>query len=70
MKPQASINAVTEGNDTRHYITVEKAGQTEKLEQPFSDYQQALDYVLEQGWQLKREPLQDSLHVETRFLKP
>lgn len=66
MKPQATIEKTAAG----FVISKEEAGKTELLENHFDSYQNALDFILEQGWQLKRERPDSSLHVETRFLKP
>ncbi len=66
MKPQASI----EQSQSGFVVSKETDGQTEQVETSFESYQAALDYILEQGWQLKRERPDTSLHVETRFLKP
>lgn len=66
MKPQASI----EQNQSGFTVSKETDGQTELVETTFENYQAALDFILEQGWQLKRERPSNSLHVETRFLKP
>jgi len=68
MKPQAQIIASTDQAGYR--VTVEKEGKTECLSVHFSQYQEALDYILKQGWQLKRDAPSSSLHVKTRFLKP
>lgn len=70
MKPQASITGLSSANNSCFVINKEENGVTEEVGTRFNDYQQALDYILEQGWQLKREPPQGSLHVDTRFLKP
>ncbi len=66
MKPQASITQSESG----FHISYEENGQLKQAEQAFESYEQALDFILEQGWQLKREKQKDSLHVETRFIKP
>ncbi|MTI63493.1 hypothetical protein [Methylophaga sp.] len=66
MKPQATIEKTATG----FVISKEEAGETEQLETHFESYQAALDFILDQGWQLKRERPDSSLHVETRFLKP
>lgn len=66
MKPQASI----EQTQASFIIHCEQDGQTQAVDNNFDSYQQALDFILQQGWQLKREPPKDSLHVETRFIKP
>ncbi len=70
MKPQATIEKITSANTTHFTVSKEEQGQPQTLEQEFESYQQALDYILEQGWQLKRESPASSMHVETRFLKP
>lgn len=68
MKPQATIE---KSPDSRHYlIQVEENGETIQVEQTFDDYQAALDYMLAQGWQLKRNAPAGSLHVDIRFRKP
>ena len=36
----------------------------------FQSYEDALSHILERGWQLKRDTPAQSLHVETRFMKP
>lgn len=66
MKPQVSI----EQNESGFIVSKEAEGQIEQIETTFESYQAALDFILEQGWQLKRESPNSSLHVETRFLKP
>lgn len=66
MKPQA---AITQSESVFH-VSYEENDQTLEVEQAFDSYEQALDFILEQGWQLKREKQKDSLHVETRFIKP
>lgn len=68
MKPQAQIIATKEQNGYR--IEVEHQAASESVSTIFAEYQDALDYILEQGWQLKRDAPSSSLHVETRFLKP
>lgn len=68
MKPQAKIVETT--SPTQYNITIEREGNTETVSITFTHYQDALDYILKQGWQLKREAPSNSLHVETRFLKP
>ena len=70
MKPQATIEKTTSDEQAFFTVSKEEQGQTHTLEQQFERYQQALDYILEHGWQLKRESPAGSMHVETRFLKP
>jgi hypothetical protein len=67
MKPQASIEQIAADPP---YFIVKKPDQKNESSEQFSDYQQALDFILKQGWQLKRDKPNSSLHVETRFLKP
>lgn len=66
MKPQATITQ----SESVFHVSYEENGQTLAIEQAFDSYEQALEFILEQGWQLKREKQKDSLHVETRFIKP
>lgn len=66
MKPQVIIEQTRDG----FVISREDNGQNQQVDKKFDSYQQALDYILEQGWQLKRETPEGSLHVETRFIKP
>ncbi|MCX4192339.1 hypothetical protein [Methylophaga sp. OBS1] len=66
MKPQATIEQTESG----FVISTEAEGETTMIDTVFDSYQAALDYILEQGWQLKRDTPNSSLHVETRFLKP
>ncbi len=70
MKPQVSIEQVLPAEPPYFVIHKDEQGQLETLDNHFASYQQALDFVLEQGWQVKREQANNSLHVETRFLKP
>ncbi|WP_438969694.1 hypothetical protein [Methylophaga sp.] len=69
MKPQVTIEQKRSNDRARFIIKKEVDNQVSEVDQAFDSYQQALDFVLNQGWQLKREPI-DTLHVETRFLKP
>lgn len=46
----------------------EKTELTEVSEH-FESYEKALDYLLAQGWQLKRAPNPESLIMESRFRK-
>lgn len=70
MKPQVSIEQVEAAETSYFVIHKEEQEQRETIEQQFSSYQHALDFVLEQGWQLKRDNPDSALHVESRFLKP
>lgn len=70
MKPQARIEKTQADDQPCFVISRKQNGETEQVDQQFASYQQALEFILEQGWQLKRESPSNSLHVETRFLKP
>lgn len=68
MKPQAIIE---KSSDSEEYLLqVEENGEITQIDQSFADYQSALDYMLAQGWQLKRNAPAGSLHVDVRFIKP
>lgn len=68
MKPQATIE---KSPDSKHYfLYVAENGQNILVDEQFSDYQAALDHILAQGWQLKRDAPSGSLHVDIRFRKP
>ena len=68
MKPQATIEKSADNEN--YLLQVEENGETTQVEQIFADYQSALDYMLAQGWQLKRNAPTGSLHVDIRFRKP
>ena len=69
MKPQASIKQQQTEQQSYFTVSVEVNGSTKDIETQFSSFQQALDFVMENDWQVKREPVSSS-HVEMRFLKP
>ena len=68
MKPQASIEPIA--NNDMFKVIVESDSGIQTIDQSFDDYATALDFVLLQGWQLKREIPADSLHIDIRFRKP
>lgn len=68
MKPQASIEPIA--NNDMFKVIVESDSGIQTIDQSFDDYATALDFVLQQGWQLKREIPADSLHIDIRFRKP
>lgn len=70
MKPQATIEQNTNQEQDGYTLHVEENGQLTTVDKPFHSYQAALDYILAQGWQLKRESPTGSLHVDIRFRKP
>ncbi len=69
MKPQASIKQQQTEQQSYFTVSVEVDGDTKDIETQFSSFQHALDFVMENDWQVKREPVRSS-HVEMRFLKP
>jgi len=69
MKPQASIKQQQTEQQSYFTVSVESNGSTKDIEAQFTSFQQALDFVMENDWQVKREPVNSS-HVEMRFLKP
>lgn len=68
MKPQVTIEQNTEQDSFTLYV--EENGQNTTVDKQFDSYQAALDYILAQGWQLKRNAPTGSLHVDIRFRKP
>lgn len=70
MKPQATIKQTSTAEADGFTLYVEDNGELTQIDKPFASYQAALDYMLQQGWQLKREAPAGSLHVDIRFRKP
>ncbi|MDT8311890.1 MAG: hypothetical protein RQ732_10625 [Methylophaga sp.] len=70
MKPQVTIEQNTHHEQNSFAVHVEENGQNTIVDKQFHSYQAALDYILAQGWQLKREDPAGSLHVDIRFRKP
>ncbi len=70
MKPQAIIEKTSSTEQDGFTLHVEDNGELTQIDKPFHSYQAALDYILSQGWQLKREDPAGSLHVDIRFRKP
>lgn len=70
MKPQVTIEHNTNHEQDGFTLHVEENGQRTTVDKQFHSYQAALDYILAQGWQLKREDPAGSLHVDIRFRKP
>ena len=64
MKPQATIEPIKQDDKTVYQV------EKENTQERFDTYQAALDFVLEQGWQVKRDISPESMIIETRFMKP
>ncbi|HEC74853.1 MAG TPA: hypothetical protein ENI26_10860 [Methylophaga aminisulfidivorans] len=64
MKPQATIEPRKQDDKTVYQV------EKENTQECFDTYQAALDYVLAQGWQVKRDSSPESMIIETRFMKP
>ncbi|AFJ03693.1 hypothetical protein Q7C_2572 [Methylophaga frappieri] len=69
-KPQATIEQETGKASSTYTVSVDDNGEYRKVEEQFDRYEDALDYLLKQGWQLKRDAPAGSLHVDVRFRKP
>ena len=69
MKPQASIAKHQTEEQSYFTVSIEQKNKNEDISTHFRSFQDALDFILANDWQLKREPV-DSSYVEMRFLKP
>ena len=69
MKPQASIEKHQAEEQSYFTVSVEHKDDNEDIDTHFKSFQDALDFILGNDWQLKRERVESS-HVEMRFLKP
>jgi len=69
MKPQATIQTVTNSEKEHFTISIEENGGTKQLTQEFASYGDCLAFISEQDWQVKREA-PSSLHIPTQFMKP
>jgi len=60
------------GSETEPFFLIlqEIAGEQQTIDKRFDSYQQALDYILDHGWQVQRERPTDSMIIASRFLKP
>ena len=68
--PECTIEKWSQDEQTFFIINKESDGHLEKLDDHFETYQNALEYILAQGWQIKRAPQESSLVVDLRFMKP
>jgi hypothetical protein len=68
--PQCRIERA--GSESEPFFIIHQSidGERQTLEKQFSSHQQALDYILAQGWQVEREGPEDSMIIASRFLKP
>ncbi len=69
MKSQASIEKHQAEEQSYFTVSVQHEDHNEDIDTHFKRFQDALDFVLANDWQLKREQVESS-HVEMRFLKP
>lgn len=69
IKPQASIEKHQAEEQSFFTVNLEDNSNNEGINTHFKSFQDALDFILEKDWQLKRDPVQSS-YVEMRFLKP
>ncbi len=69
MKPQASIKKHQAEEQSYFTVSIEHTNTTEDISTHFSSFQDAFDFIMDNDWQLKREPVESS-YVEMRFLKP
>lgn len=65
--PQCRIEQI---GSTLFIIHQKIDGTQQSLDNKFESQQQALDYILAQGWQVQRERPTDSMIIASRFLKP
>ena len=65
--PQCRIEQT---GSTEFIIHQETDGIQQTVDKMFENHQQALDYILTQGWQVQRERPADSMIIQSRFLKP
>jgi len=68
--PECTIEKCDDDENTFFIINKENNGQLEKLDGHFETYENALKYLLDQGWQLMRPKQDSSLVVDLRFMKP
>jgi hypothetical protein len=68
--PECTIEQCDKDENTFFIINKENNGQLEKLDGHFETYENALKYLLDQGWQLMRPKQASPLVVDLRFMKP
>ncbi|MDO8826807.1 hypothetical protein [Methylophaga sp.] len=68
--PQCRIEQIGSATSPLFIIQQEIDGIQHTLDKKFESHQQALDYILQQGWQVQRERPTDSMIIASRFLKP
>lgn len=68
--PQCRIEQAGSAHEPLYIIHQDIAGEQQIVDKKFSSHQQALDYILAQGWQVQRDRPKDSMIIASRFLKP
>ncbi len=68
--PQCRIEQTGSTAKPEFIIHQQTNGIQQKVDKTFKNHQQALDYILAQGWQVERERPADSMIIQSRFLKP
>lgn len=68
--PQCRIEKAGSETEPFFIILQEIAGEQQTVDKTFVSHQQALDYILAQGWQVQRDRPKDSMIIASRFLKP
>lgn len=68
--PQCRIEQTGSATERFYIIHQDIAGEQQTVDKKFASHQQALDYILAQGWQVQRDRPKDSMIIASRFLKP
>jgi len=68
--PQCSIELTGSATEPFYIIHQDVDGIQQTVDKKFDSHQQALDYILAQGWQVQRDRPTDSMIIASRFLKP
>lgn len=68
--PQCRIEQIGTIGEPEFIIHQQIDGIQQTIDKTFENHQQALDYILAQGWQVQRERPADSMIIQSRFLKP
>ena len=66
--PQCRIERAGSESEPFFIIHQNIDGERQTLDKQFASHQQALDYILAQGWQVERERSEDSMIIASRFL--
>ncbi|WP_300497988.1 hypothetical protein [uncultured Methylophaga sp.] len=68
--PQCHIEQAGSATEPFFVIRQDVDGIQKTVDKKFESHQQALDYILAQGWQVQRDRPADSMIIASRFLKP